>query len=66
MRHNGKTWRDIKELRVRCATCNGQKRLWLGGKDYLDCPDCGAKGWTPVIEERVAAPPQLFIVHRTD
>jgi len=23
-----------------CTLCNGRKKLWLGGNDFLECPDC--------------------------
>jgi hypothetical protein len=27
-----------------CSLCGGRKKLWLGGKDYLECPDCDGTG----------------------
>lgn len=32
---------------ARCSTCQGSSRkglLWLGGGDWLECPDCNATG----------------------
>jgi hypothetical protein len=49
--------------KVRCPTCNGQKRLWLGAADYVDCPDCEALGW--VEYHRLDAGP-LGIVYTRD
>ncbi|HTG26116.1 MAG TPA: hypothetical protein VK681_39325 [Reyranella sp.] len=28
-----------------CVACAGRGKLWLGGSDYLDCPECGGKGY---------------------
>jgi len=44
-------------VETRCATCIGSLRpglLWLGGDDYLECPDCNATGLVEVVEERFA------------
>jgi len=33
-----------EKLEIVCPTCFQSQRkglLWLGGKDYLECPDCG-------------------------
>ena len=38
-------------MKVRCPTCAGSTRkglLWLGGNDWLECPDC-IEGQTEVI-----------------
>jgi hypothetical protein len=32
------------KLRHVCSLCEGKKQLWLGGKDYVECPDCNATG----------------------
>ena len=39
----------------RCPVCAGSTRkglLWLGGGDWLECPDCGGSGVFSLIEER--------------
>ena len=44
-------------MKTRCPTCAGSTRmglLWLGGDDWLECPDCNAIGAVEVVEERFA------------
>lgn len=41
-----------------CQTCAGSTRkglLWLGGGDWLECPDCGGTGVFTYDESRVQA-----------
>ncbi len=38
---------------VQCHTCRGRGRLWLRGADYVECPDCDARGRIVVEEFRV-------------
>lgn len=57
-----------KETRVtlRCDMCAGSLRpglLWLGGKDYVECPQCGGDQKMPVVE-RLTTPGLLFAVTR--
>ncbi len=43
------------KLEAPCTTCIGTSRrglLWLGGSDYLECPDCGGTGVMQMIAER--------------
>lgn len=58
---------------ARCTVCVGSTRpglLWLGGSDWLECPDCGgttvvtayADRFTPV--ERLVTMPGLCHVER--
>jgi hypothetical protein len=35
------------------GVCVGRARMWLGGKHYVECPDCGAGGRIVVQEFRV-------------
>jgi hypothetical protein len=42
------------KLETPCQTCTGSTRkglLWLGGNDWVECPDC-VEGLTPVVAER--------------
>jgi len=36
-----------------CSVCRGRGRLWLGGADYVECPDCDARGRIVIEEFRV-------------
>ena len=27
-----------------CVACNASGRLWLGGNDYIECPNCKGRG----------------------
>jgi hypothetical protein len=38
---------------AKCGLCNSRGKLWLGGKDYLECPDCEGKGVVTYDETRV-------------
>lgn len=38
---------------IPCGICHGRKKLWLGGDDYVECPDCNATGKIEVREYRV-------------
>jgi hypothetical protein len=37
-----------------CDVCKGRRKLWLGGGDYVECPNCH-DGKVEVIAERVRA-----------
>jgi hypothetical protein len=54
--------------RVRCSLCAGSMKkgqLWMGGRDYMDCPDCEGTGIFKYHEERVQPPPtRVFLVER--
>ncbi len=39
-------------ITTRCPTCRGRKLLWLGGKDYVECPDCDGTGTFILYEEK--------------
>lgn len=48
------------KLRLRCPTCRHSTRpglLWLGGKDWVECPDCEGTTWFVMYEERIQPPP---------
>jgi DnaJ-class molecular chaperone len=45
------------KLRPICTTCKGRKLLWLGGKDYVECPDCEGTGSILMYEEKKPPPP---------
>jgi hypothetical protein len=47
---------------VTCQLCQGRKRFWLGGRDYLECPDCGATGMIVIFEEVKKPPTRVFLV----
>jgi len=58
-----------EKLAIVCPTCFQSQRkglLWLGGKDYLECPDCGGpSGKHPGVFrmwERMITPPKRFFV----
>lgn len=49
----------------RCPTCAGSLRkglLWLGGRDYVECPDCEGSGTFVMYEQRVPPPPTRVFV----
>ena len=66
---------NTRTIRLRCGLCEGKKRLWLRGGDYVECPDCEATGLIEAVETKVQAKvKQMFIpkkgggllsVHRT-
>ena len=35
-----------------CDMCGARGKLWLGGRDYLECPQCEGAKKIPVIEEQ--------------
>ncbi len=43
--------RDFK-VEAQCGLCETRGRLWLGGRDYLECPDCLGTGKVLIVEER--------------
>jgi len=49
-----------------CPTCRSSSKkghLWLGGKDYVECPDCNATGEFVMYERRISSP-TVFTVTR--
>lgn len=38
---------------IQCGLCSGRKKLWLGGGDYVECPDCLASGRIEMHEYKV-------------
>jgi DNA-directed RNA polymerase subunit RPC12/RpoP len=45
-----------QRIATRCPTCkNSLKKghLWLGGGDYLECPDCGGTTIFVMFEQRI-------------
>ena len=57
-----------QRTRVRCPLCLAALRpglLWLGGRDYLTCPDCDGTQWVTLYEQRVPRPPARFQVVQT-
>lgn len=56
-----------QRLRLRCDFCASSGKpghLWLGGKDYIECPQClGAGGQIGVLElvEQFIQPGKVFI-----
>jgi hypothetical protein len=45
------------KLEAQCPTCVQSTRkglLWLGGDDWLECPDCAESGKVEIIAERFA------------
>ncbi len=48
------------KLELRCPTCARSTRpglLWLGGGDWVECPDCEGTTVFVMHEERVPPPP---------
>jgi hypothetical protein len=41
--------------KIPCSQCRQRGTLWLGGGDYLECPDCDGRGYIEVQEHRVQA-----------
>jgi len=44
-RWTGWTWVECADCqgtgRVKhCVACGGRGKLWLGGREYVDCPEC--------------------------
>lgn len=57
---------SVKETHVRrsCRTCNGGRHrglLWLGGRDYVECPDCNGTGIFELVE-RLDVPTRHSII----
>lgn len=43
----------------RCPLCRRSRyrgKLWIGGKDYVDCPDCEGSGTFVVYRQPIAPP----------
>jgi hypothetical protein len=52
--------RRVEErVKLRCDVCHGRKKLWLGGKDYVECPNCEERGHVELVEARLT-PPTTF------
>lgn len=47
--------------RVPCPDCQRRGVLWLGGKDYADCPNCEGKGWFHMVTEEVLPQGTIFL-----
>lgn len=48
-----------------CLSSGKQGYLWLGGKDYVECPQCfgtGRKRGRLEIVEQVITPSRIFVV----
>lgn len=43
------------KLTKRCDVCQGKRQLWLGGTDWLECPQCEATGTVEMVQEVVQA-----------
>ena len=41
------------KITITCGLCDGRGKLWLGGDDYVECPDCLAKGTVVMNEYKV-------------
>jgi DNA-directed RNA polymerase subunit RPC12/RpoP len=59
-----------EKLEIVCPTCFQSQRkglLWLGGKDYVECPDCGGPSSKHPgvfrMWEKMLAPPKVFAVN---
>lgn len=44
----------MARIERRCPTCQGRKLLWLGGGDYVECPDCDGSGVFVLYEQRIS------------
>jgi NAD-dependent SIR2 family protein deacetylase len=58
-----------QRIESRCPTCRDAVKpglLWIGGKDYVECPDCGGpSGGHPGVFrmwEKIITPPKSFAV----
>ena len=58
-----------QHLEIHCPDCRHSRKkglLWLGGKDYVECPSCGGpSGGHPGVLymwERAITPPKHFIM----
>lgn len=58
---------SYQRLFIRCDLCSPRKRgyLWLGGGDWVECPQCNATGKVEVIEEHVTPRGKVFISGET-
>ena len=45
-----------------CSLCEGRRKLWLGGSDYVECPDCDATGKFEYHEERVRKTERVIFI----
>lgn len=52
-----------QKLQVRCTTCGGRKKIWLCGRDYVECPHCDNRGYHDLIEARVE-PVKVFPMYK--
>jgi NAD-dependent SIR2 family protein deacetylase len=59
-----------QRIESRCPTCRDAVKpglLWLGGKDYVECPDCGGpSGGHPgvfILYEQTIMPGKSFAVN---
>jgi hypothetical protein len=56
----------MPKIATRCPTCRhtekGPGLLWLGGSDYVECPDCAGTG-TFVMYERRITPKRIIAVN---
>lgn len=57
------------KINERCFLCRESLKpgyLWIGGKDYLECPDCNGTARFLMIEERIQPPPtRVFLAGLT-
>lgn len=45
----------MQAFAIRCKQCGGKAKLWLGGDDYLECPQCLGAGTIAVQQHNVQA-----------
>jgi hypothetical protein len=53
-----------RRLLLSCDLCRGSSKpgfLWLGGSDYVECPQCFASRTVEVVE-RLVVPGKTFVV----
>jgi DNA-directed RNA polymerase subunit RPC12/RpoP len=54
-----------EKIEVRCPTCRDSLRpglLWLGGKDYLTCPDCNGTTKVKILQTFFNGKPKRSLI----
>jgi hypothetical protein len=56
----------MAKITTRCPTCLHTKKapglLWLGGNDYVECPDCEGHPGTFIMYEERIVPKTIVLV----
>ena len=54
------------KLTLVCDLCNAKGLIWLGGKDYLECPQCNGTKKFVMFENRITPARHILVPGQRD